>query len=84
MTGHFQRVFGACLFNIYRKKTVKTSKTSKVNQQSVLNLQIFHHLPKNLDWSITFNSVTLKIHRQNLKNILFFFSTKQIIFRVSG
>ena len=41
------------------------SKTSKVNQQSVLNL----------DRTITFTSVTLKIHRQNLKYIIFFNET---------
>ena len=44
-------------FNISRKKN---SKTSEVNQQSVLNLYIFHQFPKNLDRTITFNSVTLK------------------------
>ena len=44
------------IFNISRKN----SKTSEVNQQSVLNLYIFHHFPKNLDRTITFNSVTLK------------------------
>ena len=38
----------------------KNSKTSEVNQQSLLNLNIFHHFPKNLDRTITFNSVTLK------------------------
>ena len=51
-------IFRAFLFfNISRKKH---RKTSKVNQQSVLNLWIFHHFPKNLNRIITFNSVTLK------------------------
>ena len=44
------------------------SKTNKVNQQ---------------DRIIAFNSVTLKKHRQILKNILFF-STQQKNFRVGG
>ena len=54
LTGHFQRFF--FFFNISRKN----SKTSEVNQQSVLNLYIFHNFPKNLDSTITFKSVTLK------------------------
>ena len=67
------------LFNISRKKN---SKISKVNQQSVLNLLylIFYHFPKNLDRTITFNSVTLK----NPQTEPHFFSTQQIIFRVGG
>ena len=39
-------------FNISRKN----SKTSMVNQKSILNLYIFHHFPKNLDRTITLNS----------------------------
>ena len=66
--------FRALFFNISRK-TVNL--ISKVNQQNVLNLYMFHNFPKNLDRTITYNSVALKIHRQNLKNVLFF-STKQI------
>ena len=63
LTGHFQSVFFyiffcfQCFFNISRKKH---SKTSDVNQQSVLNLCISYHFPKNLDRTITFNSVPLK------------------------
>ena len=38
----------------------KHSKTSEVNQQSVLNLYIFYYFPKNLDRTITFNSASLK------------------------
>ena len=49
LTGHFQ----SCFFFKYLQ-------TSKVNQQSILNLLIFHNFPKNLDRTITFNSVTLK------------------------
>ena len=68
------------IFNI----SSKNSKTSKVNQQSVFqNLYIFHHFSKNLDRTIIFDSVTLKIHRKNLKTILFFLM-KQTIFRVGG
>ena len=54
LTGHFQIFFLLYL----QKKTVKF--ISKVNQQSVLNLYIFHHFPKHPDRTITFNSVTLK------------------------
>ena len=31
-----------------------------VSQQSLFNLYTFHHFPKNLDRTITFNRVTLK------------------------
>ena len=59
----------------------KNCKTSKVNQQSLLNLKVFYHFPKNLDKTITFNSgVTLK----NTQTEFFFFSIKQIKFRVGG
>ena len=55
------------------------SKTSKVNQQSVLNLKIFNNFPKNLHRTITFNSVTLKNKQtEPLKYIIF--SMKQMIF----
>ena len=68
-------------FNIFSKKKVKL--LSKVNQQSVLNLYIFHHFPKNLDRTITFNSATPKnTQTEPQKNIII--STKQMIFRVSG
>ena len=43
-----------------KKLSITYSKTSKLNQQSVLNLKIFHYFPKDLDWTITFNSVILK------------------------
>ena len=52
LTGHFQNFF----FIISRIN----SKTSEASQQSVLNLYIFHHFPKNLDRTITFKSFTLK------------------------
>ena len=42
------------------------SKTSKVNQQSALNLEIFHSFPKNLHRTLTFNplvpTVSYMIH----------------------
>ena len=59
-------------------------KTSKVNQQSVLNLYIFHHFPKNLDRTITSNSVTLKNTQTEPQKYVVVFSMKQIIFRVGG
>ena len=62
--GHISSFFLSFFFNISRKN----SKTSKVNQQSVLNLLIFHHFSKNLGRTITCNSVTLKNTQQNLKN----------------
>ena len=50
-----------------------------VNQQSVLNLKIFHHFPKNLDRTITFNSVILKnAQTEPKKNIIFFNQTNNI------
>ena len=65
----FFLIFEAFFFNISRKN----SKTSEVNQQSVLNLNIFHHIPKNLDRTITFNSVTLKnTQTEPIKYIIFF------------
>ena len=52
---------------------ITNSKTSKVNLQSVLILYIFHHFPKNLDRTITFNSVTLKnTQREPQKYNVFF------------
>ena len=66
-------------FNISRKN----SKTSEVNQQSVLNLYIFHHFPKNLDRTMSFNIVTLK-NTQTEPPKYIIFLTKQIIFRVGG
>ena len=59
----------------------KNSKTSEINKQSVSNLYIFHHFPKNLDRTITFNSVTLK-NTQTEPQKYIIFLTKQIIFRV--
>ena len=41
LTGHFQSFF------FYFSRTIsKTSKVNQQNQQSVLNLQIFHNFPK--------------------------------------
>ena len=51
----FSELFIYLLFSLI---TPENSKTSEVNQQSVLNLYIFHHFP--LDRTIIFNSVTLK------------------------
>ena len=50
------KILTLLILNISRKH----SKTSKVYKQSVLNLYICYHFPKNLDRTITFNSVTLK------------------------
>ena len=47
----FTRSFSE-FFNI----SIRNSKTGKVNQQSVLNLQLFYHFPKILKWTIPFNS----------------------------
>ena len=58
------------LFNISRKN----SKTIEVNQQSVLNLYIFYHFPKNLDRTITFKSVTLKNTQSESQNYIIFFN----------
>ena len=67
LTGHFQIFFFFFFFQLFFFSfffytiSRKNSKTSKVNQQSVLNnIYICHHFPKNLDRIITFNSVTLK------------------------
>ena len=67
-------------FLISAEKT--NSKTSYVNQQSALNLKIFHHFSKILDRTITFNSVTFKNTQSEPKKYIIFYSTKQIIFRV--
>ena len=56
LTGHFQSFFSS----FFLISPEKNSTTSKVNQQSVLNLYIFHHFSRNLNRTITFNSVTLK------------------------
>ena len=53
------QLFGNCpsfFFDI----SITNSKTSNVNQWSVLNLEIFHNIPKYLHRLITFNSVVLK------------------------
>ena len=60
-----QLVISELFFLISPEKKVKL--ISKVNQQSVLNLYIFHHFPKNLDRTITFNSVTLKYTQAELQ-----------------
>ena len=59
LTSHFQSFLYIYIY-IYIYIHIANSKTSKVNQQSVSNLYIFHHFPKSLDWTIMFNSVTLK------------------------
>ena len=56
------------------EKTVQL--ISKVNQQSVLNLYIVNHFPKNLDTSITFNSVTLKNTQTEPQKYIIIFLTK--------
>ena len=69
LTGHFQSFFFRTFFLISPEKN---SKTSEANQQSVFNLYIFHHFPKNLDRTITFNSVTLKnTQTEPQQNIIF-------------
>ena len=50
----------------------KNSKTSEVN----FNLYIFHHFPKNLDRTITFNSVTLKNAQTEPQKKIFFHPNK--------
>ena len=73
LTGHFQIFFFSAFFSVFFFYYLqKNSKTSKVNQQSVLNIYICHHFPNNLDRIITLTVSLSKIHRQNLKNILFF------------
>ena len=60
-------------------ETPPPSKTSKVNQHSILNLQTFHHISKNLGRTITFNSVTLKnTQSEPQKFIIFFNETNNI------
>ena len=71
----FLEFFSDLFFDIARKN----SKTSKVNQQSALNLKIFHNFSKNLDRTITFNSVTLKnTQTEHQKYIIFFNETNNI------
>ena len=71
LTGHFQSVF----FNISRKNSITSI---KVNQQPVLNLEIFYHFPKNLDRTIHFNSVTLKNTQTEPQKYFFFQQTNNI------
>ena len=56
---------------------------SRINQQSALNLYIFHHFPKNLDRTITFYSVTLKNTQtepqKNIKKYYFFLRNKKYL-----
>ena len=62
--------FFVLFFNISRKN----SKTSEVNQKSVLYLYIFHNFPKNLDRTmITLNSVTLKSTQTEPQKYTIFF-----------
>ena len=73
LTGHFQSFFfhfQSFFFNISRKN----SKTSEVNQQSVLNLYIFHHFPKNVHRTVTLNSVTLKNTQAEPQKYIIFFN----------
>ena len=46
--------------------------------QSVLNLYIFHYFPKNLDRTISFNSVTLKNTQTEPQKYFFFNETNNI------
>ena len=65
-------------------KFLQKKKTTVKLVRSVLGVSIFHHFPKkNLDRTITFNSLTLK-NTQTEPQKYIIFSTKQIIFRVSG
>ena len=79
LTGHFQRGLFYFFFFIFRaffpffNISRKNSKTSEVNQQSVLILYRFHHFPKNLDRTITFNSVTLKNTKKEPQKYINFF-----------
>ena len=66
----FFQSFFFYFFNISRKN----SNTSEVNQQSVLNLYIFHHFPKNPDRTITFKSVTLKNTQTEPQKYIIFFN----------
>ena len=45
-----------------------------VNQQSILNLYIFHHFPKNLDRTNTFNSATFKSTQTEPQKYIIFFN----------
>ena len=57
------------------------SKTSQVNQQSVLSLWMFHHYFLKIWTGQSLLPVSLsKIHRQNLNNILFFFKETNNIY----
>ena len=71
--GHFQSFFFHFQSFFSIKYLQKNSKTSEVNQQSVLNLYIFHHFPKSLDRTITFNSVTLKNTQTEPQKYIIFF-----------
>ena len=82
LTGHFQSFFFFFFFFNFRAffliSPEKNSKTSKINQQSLLNLYIFHHFPKNLDRTITLNSVTLKNTQTEPQKYIFFFNEHNI------
>ena len=73
---------GLVIFRAFFNISRTNSKTNKVNQQSELNL-LFNHFPKNLDRTLTFNSVTLNNTQTEPKKYIIF-STKQITFRVGG
>ena len=73
LTGHFR----VCYFSfseLFLKNNISraNSETREVNQQTVLNLKI-------LQRTIVLTVSLSKIHKQNLENILLFFSTKQNI-----
>ena len=46
-------------------------------QQSVFNLYMFHHFPKNLDRTITFNSVSLKNTQTEPQKYTIFFQQNE-------
>ena len=76
LTGHFQSFFFFFQFFFsflfFLNVSITNSKTSKVNQQSVLNLKIFQHFHKNLDRIIIFNNATQKYTDRTSKIYYFF------------
>ena len=78
-TKKIKKALKAFFFRAFFYISRKNSKTSEVNQQSVLNFYIFHHFPKNLDKTITFYSVTLKnAQTEPPKKYYFFNQTNNI------
>ena len=73
LTGHFQSFFFLFCFFFSFFFVFFTISRKTVKQQSVLNIYICHHFPKNQDRIITLNSVTLKnTQTEPQKYILFF------------